>query len=383
MTAPPKDERLRAVQIVNTLSVTDGGPARNSFELNRALNQIAGCRVDLFWLKGSLSDSVLMNGSAIAEDLPEPGPRKLSVRTSVKHREAGLLTFCKDLFRSDVLIIHGYYLPWIPIVAVCGRLLGLRVYLMPHGALTTRQQKYSAKKKLIFDASLGWLIRRLLAAFVTGTEIERIELQSKFKKTRAKVAGVGVPIPSKARDLEPVHSPIRLLSMSRIAPKKRIDLSVDALSHLQKMGVDACLVVAGTGPGALVQRLKEQAQRLGVESKVVFSGQLTGEEKSQTFRDSDIFLLPSEDENFGIGFAEAISFGVPSVVSTNVAAAAELPQDAGILVPDPTGEKIAAAVQNLIQGRTYTAAQCASREYAVRNFSWTAAAEKWLAIIRT
>lgn len=373
---------IKIVQIVNTLSVKDGGPSRNSFELNKALNLKAGCSADLFWLLGSVKDSVLMDGDRPAEDLPTPGPRQLSLLSKVHRRNAGLRTFITAVKRADVMIIHGYYLNWVPIVAVIGKLLGCRLFLMPHGSLTTRQQRYSVRRKQLFDLLFGWTIRKILTCFVTGTSVERDELSRKFPKARIAVAGVGVPKPKEFRPPGFVHSPLRLLSMSRIAPKKRIDLSIDAVSELCKMGIDASLMVAGTGPDGLVQRLRERARGSGIEDNVSFVGQLIGDAKTQAFVQSDFFLLPSDDENFGIGFAEATSHGLPTIVSTSVAAAVNLPAVAGTLIKDPDGVKIALAIRNLMGDEVYQPAQVASRDYAVRHFSWNSAADHWLSILR-
>lgn len=374
---------LRIVQIVNTLEIADGGPARNSFELNRALNRNESCSADLFWLKGHLEDSVVVADGNVLSDIPVPGPRKVSTRTVASERRVGIESFLKGLHNAEVLIIHGYYLWWIPLVALVGRLLGCRVFLMPHGALTARQQTYSMKKKRAFDLLLGRITRFAIRAFVTGSHIERDELIEKFPRAEVRVAGVGVPMPSVYKSADEVHTPLRLLSMSRIAEKKRIDLSIDAVGSLKKMGVDATLIVAGDGSPELITKLKDLAEARGVGRSVSFVGQLSGDLKERTFVSCDFFLLPSEDENFGIGFAEATSFGLPAVVSSKVAAADKLPSSAGVLIRDPSGEKLAVAICGLLDPERHVYAQAASRDFALQNFSWSAAAELWLDAIRT
>jgi glycosyltransferase involved in cell wall biosynthesis len=48
---------------------------------------------------------------------------------------------------------------------------------------------------------------------------------------------------------------------------------------------------------------------------IFFSGVLTGEAKEAAFRDSDLFILPTHSENFGIALAEAMAHGLPVITT--------------------------------------------------------------------
>lgn len=50
---------------------------------------------------------------------------------------------------------------------------------------------------------------------------------------------------------------------------------------------------------------------------ITFSGSVSGESKKQKFIENDIFILPSKSENFGLVVAEAMSYGMPVIVSEN------------------------------------------------------------------
>ena len=49
--------------------------------------------------------------------------------------------------------------------------------------------------------------------------------------------------------------------------------------------------------------------------RVVFSKEIHGEEKNKKYQSADLFILPSHSENFGVSVAEALSNGIPCVVS--------------------------------------------------------------------
>ena len=57
---------------------------------------------------------------------------------------------------------------------------------------------------------------------------------------------------------------------------------------------------------------------LGLEQGVVWTGMLEGDEKWGAFRAADAFILPSHQENFGISVAEALSCGVPTLITDKV-----------------------------------------------------------------
>lgn len=368
---------MKIIQVVNTLAVRDGGPARNSLELNRHLNQTDWCSADLYWLHGSRAASVLTDYTD--DRLPTPGPRKVVWRKDKLSLGARSVTgFIRDLGQADVLIVHGYYLPWVALLLFAAKIGRTRTYVMPHGALTRRQQKYALLKKLLFDISVYPIRKFCLNSFVTGSAQEAEDLKFRFSTSNVQVAGVGVPVVEPRLPDEGFHSPIRLLSISRIAPKKRIDLSIRAVECLRNRGIDAHLTIAGDGDPSLLRTLHELTSELDLGENVTFIGVVVGGAKEDLFRRSDIYLLPSEDENFGISFAEAVSYGLPTVSTVEVAAAQGLPTAAGVILEDSSPENIASSVMELTATRErFERASRSAVVYAETEYTWGAAVQRW------
>lgn len=109
-----------------------------------------------------------------------------------------------------------------------------------------------------------------------------------------------------------------ILFLSRVDPKKGLDLLLHGFAKFRAARPDVALVVAGNGNERFVSRLREQAQRLGVQRDVVWAGFLEGEEKRGLLAGSDVFILPSYSENFGIAVVEAMASGLPVIVSDQV-----------------------------------------------------------------
>ena len=61
-----------------------------------------------------------------------------------------------------------------------------------------------------------------------------------------------------------------------------------------------------------------------------------GEAKWAAYRDADVFVLPSQNENFGNTAAEAVAAGTPVIVTQNCGVAALLADEAGLVVPHET-----------------------------------------------
>ena len=103
------------------------------------------------------------------------------------------------------------------------------------------------------------------------------------------------------------------LFLGGLKPRKNLPFLLDVWREVTAVRSDATLLVAGGGP--LQARLREQARRLGLEGRVVFCGRVPEAEKVAHYRLADLFVFPSALEGFGFAVAEAMSFGLPVVVS--------------------------------------------------------------------
>lgn len=106
-----------------------------------------------------------------------------------------------------------------------------------------------------------------------------------------------------------------ILFMSRLHPKKRIELLFQALQALE---LPFHCVVAGTGDNGYVRSLKELANRLNISEKITFTGHVSGEFKQALLHQSQMFVLPSFAENYSLATAEAMGAGLPVIISSEV-----------------------------------------------------------------
>jgi glycosyltransferase involved in cell wall biosynthesis len=97
-------------------------------------------------------------------------------------------------------------------------------------------------------------------------------------------------------------------------------------------------------------RLRKMAKDLDIEERVVFVGAVFAEEKWQAYRDADIFVLPSQNENFGNTAAEAAAIGTPVIVTENCGVAPLL-AEGGVVIPHEEGALVR-ALDTLLHNET-------------------------------
>jgi len=141
-----------------------------------------------------------------------------------------------------------------------------------------------------------------------------------------------------------------ILFLGRLSPKKSPELLLQAFGNLpERIGEHTLMLVfAGPDDNSMQQRLTTSASRLGISGRVIFSGPLYGDDKWAAYRDSDVFVLPSQNENFGNTAAEAAAAGTPVVVTEQCGIAPLVKDVAGLVVAhDETS--VANALERLLR----------------------------------
>jgi len=108
-----------------------------------------------------------------------------------------------------------------------------------------------------------------------------------------------------------------IFSSGRIVPFKRWDWLIEALPYVKKSYPSVTLAIAGEVPKEgteYLEKLNKLAEDLGVKENVKFLGFIPVEELVLMYNAADVYAFTSPNEDFGLGPAEAMSCGTPSVV---------------------------------------------------------------------
>lgn len=133
-------------------------------------------------------------------------------------------------------------------------------------------------------------------------------------------------------------------TVGRLVRFKRQDILLKAFAQIHNVLADAQLVVIGAGPEE--QRLKQLVVDLGIETKVCFTGAIFQAER--LYRAFDVFVLPSDNEPFGLVLLEAMAAACP-IIATDSGAAPEILADCAVLVPTNQPQALAQAMTNCYQ----------------------------------
>jgi len=261
--------------------------------------------------------------------------------------------------QHDVVIIEGIwqyhaYATWR---ALRGSAIPYFVYT--HGMLDPWFKRTYPLKHLKKWAYWPWADYRVLrdaAAVLFTTNQERLLARQSFWLYRAneRVVGYGTSAPpgdaEQQRELFLSRFPqLRgqrlLLFLSRIHPKKGVDLLLEAFAAVAPSDPRLQLVIAGPDQVGWQAQLQQRAAALGIADRITWPGMLSGDLKWGAFRAAELFCLPSHQENFGIVVAEALACGLPVAIAEPVNIASEVAAAAAGLVHADTAAGITDALR--------------------------------------
>ena len=254
----------------------------------------------------------------------------------------------------DLVHTHSVFL-WPTAAAARAARLGSRPYVVsPRGMLV--RELIERRSTLL---KRGWIrlverrnIEAAAAVHVTSAAEGADLLSLGLAPRRMFEIANGVDLPAASSPRHEQDLPQRyVLFLSRISWKKGLDRLVEALRRAP--GVH--LVVAGNDDEGHWPAVEEQAKALGVHERVRFIGFVEGERKERVLAGADLFVLPSYSENFGNAVLEAMSYGVPVLVTPEVGLATAVKEyGAGMVVegnPEALGPAIAALMNDPVRRR--------------------------------
>ncbi len=279
-------------------------------------------------------------------------------KTPLKYNKALIPWLLANFQRFDVVVIHGLWLyhSYATIKAMRyyrkNNVHSPKVFVMPHGMLDPYFQMAKERKIKAWRNSVYWKLFENKAVnqadgvlFTCKEELvlARTTFPNYTPKREINV-GYGIQEPPKyakkmcqafVEKVPQWNKQPFLVFLSRIHPKKGIDLLIKAYLKLEKeRGQLPQLVIAGPGlEHAYGQKMQELAAS---SSNIVFHGMLSGDAKWGAFYESEAFVLPSHQENFGIAVVEALACGKPVLISDKVNIWREIAQGNGGIVTSDT-----------------------------------------------
>ena len=137
---------------------------------------------------------------------------------------------------------------------------------------------------------------------------------------------------------------VELSCIARLVPQKDLPTLIKAVHELGRRGIDAHVRIAGSGSD--LASLQQLSVQLRVDQRCEFVGRISQAE--EFIAKSDIFVLPSLFEGFGLVLLEAAASGVPAIAARNTAMAEVIvDRETGLLFNTSDADDLANKIEEL------------------------------------
>lgn len=283
----------------------------------------------------------------------------------------------------DVIHDHGLWL--MPNVAAsrAARRAGKPLIFSPRGMLAPAALAFSRLKKWAFWHFLqGSAVRQ--AACIHATSEEEYQEVRAFGLAQPVAIirnGIDIPEPLPAAPLSR-PAPRILLSLGRLHPKKGLDTLLRAWAKVEIHYPDWRLRIVGPAEAGHDRELQALASALAL-ARVSIEGPAYGEAKQAAYRDADLFVLPSRNENFGLTIGEALVLGTPAISTKGAPWSGLEREGCGWWVEQGVEPLAAALVHAMALPRERLQAMgLRGRAWMARDFSWDRVARDMLDVYR-
>jgi glycosyltransferase involved in cell wall biosynthesis len=370
--------RLYAAHVIAGLDPVYGGPSYSVPRLCEAL-AAAGAEMTLFSVaeeKGGQRDAYHMG----YRDCRFPWDYAcIPILRNLRSSQELSTALRNAAVTADVIHNHGLWLMPNVRAGAAAASGPTPLVISPRGMLAPAALAFSRGKKWAFWAVLqGRAVRG--AACIHATSAQEYEEIRGFGLTNPVAIipnGIDLPELSKRPTARTAAERI-VLSLGRIHPKKGLARLVHAWSRLEVCYPGWRLKIVGAPEAGHDNELRALAAQLCL-TRVSIEGPTYGDAKAIAYREADLFVLPTLNENFGLTVAEALAAGTPAI-STKGAPWSRLESEGCGWWIDHGVEPLAAALA-LAMAMSCEALKAMGergREWMMRDFSWDRMAHEML-----
>ena len=379
---------MRILQIIPSISLVYGGPSQMVLGLSAAL-AAQGIDVTIITTDSNGDIGQFPLDVPLNQPLKQNGYQIIYFRCSPFRRYKFSLSLLQWLNASarqfDIAHIHALFSPVTTLAATIARVHKLPYIMRPCGMLDPADLQKKKRLKQIY----GTLFERpnlAGAAAIHFTSKQEAKISERFglgstgkmPVPQDLIIPLGVRAGLFAKRLRESQVPI-VLFMSRIEPKKGLDLLIPALESILESGIEFQFILAGSNPqdADYEAGIKVKIQHSSLAKYTTITGFVSGDRKNELLTNADLFVLPSYYENFGIAVAEAMAAGVPVAISDRVHISEDIRQaEAGWVGPlevDAIANSIKSA---LLDPQERQRRGLNAKEYAKKHYNWEAIAQQ-------
>jgi glycosyltransferase involved in cell wall biosynthesis len=372
---------MKVLQVVPSLAPEWGGPVKVVNELAGAL-EVMGVSSEIISAQGRR----VGNPETVTNDIPihlfETGP---IARLWTAHTPGLKKTLARKI--PDFDLVHIQELWHYPgyIASKIARSRNVPYIVTIHGELNEWNLQQKRLKKQIYMTAIQRGILQKSAALHAITQAESNRIRQLEIETPVAMIPNGIHteefenLPDRSQFVSrypELENRLIVLFLGRIQQKKGLDILAQAFGNLVRTRHDVRLVVAGPDEDNTLTEIKTILKSQGALEKAVFPGMLTGEQKLEALGAADIFALTSYSEGFSVALLEALSAGLPLVI-TDECNFPEVGDSRAGFVVRPNDSETASALMSLLDSADLRREMSENARRLVRsNYTWERIAEK-------
>ena len=278
----------------------------------------------------------------------------------------------KPFCNPDIIVVEQFY-NWGKSRLLKDVLLSNVPYvLIPRGEFTKQAQERKKIKKHIANILLFKRFAKHAAAihFLTNQEYEDSGMQWNSNHF---VLPNGIDAPKVNKTAFSPNS-IRCVSIGRIEPfQKGLDLLIAACAQIREDLEQANCTVSIYGPDVDGKKrsLQDDVHERGLDSIIQFYDGVYGDEKEAVLQSSDIFLLPSRFEGHPMALVEALSIGLPCIVTSGSNMLEEIARHKAGWVSETTVAGIAQSFKKMLLQKDQFLQMSVNAKCLAENYLWS------------
>lgn len=219
-----------------------------------------------------------------------------------------------EQFNPTVVIFHSFYkIRYIKYYKILCK-LNIPFLIQPHGAFSKFNQKKSAIRKKVANALLyKRFVAKSSGILYLNIDEEKSSVFNCLNDSSILPNGVNVP---EHYEIETFNNPLKIIYLSRIdIHHKGIDMLLEALKigETELNDMNFKLTFYGSGKANDIKYLKEKVKTINL--KIDIEGAVYDSAKIKILRNADILVLTSRYEGMPITILEALSFGIPCLIT--------------------------------------------------------------------
>lgn len=232
------------------------------------------------------------------------------------HFSPGLISYLyKNIKKYDAVHIHSWWnLVSIFTLLVC-YVRKVRPVVSPRGMLSDyiMETNHNFQKKIIQKVVGNPLLSKVKFHATSLAEVH--EIKKIYPASQVAEIFNFVTVPAGPVAAKTVQQKIRFVFLSRIDPKKGLELLFKGLSMVT---FPYELTIAGPYKEDYLEQLKALTREYGIDAHITWVGPVYGDAKFKLLRDHDVMVLTSYNENFANIVIESLAMGTPVLISNMV-----------------------------------------------------------------